>query len=921
MRVTQPSSRWHGIVIGPPYASRNGTADFPGDHIMKKALRSRARGMTRLLALAGTCLPAVAIAAQQPPADAAGPASGNSSAASAGALQGDTPAEATPTGTDAASQASGPSDDILVTGLRASRLQSIERKRALPTIADVIASDGIGKLPDYNTAEALQRLPGVSVQIDQGEPRYVAVRGIDPNLNQVTVDGNLVGIPEAEGRRVALDTIPSDLVAAIEVVKAVTPDYDGNAIGGSINIVTPTAFDRAAPFTFITSRGSYNQKSDKLSFGGAATHGQRFGADEQFGVVIAGSYSKRFIDSDLVEPGARSPFTTNGVSLNAPTNPLLYDYRIMRERIGGILNLEWRGDHARVYVRNIYSQFTDHEERDQFNLVLVNAATPAPVVVDADTIRFPNVRATRQFRQNNQTQKLYNISPGAEFGFGRADLSLNYTYAHAQEHTPIRDDLEFRSPANQTVTLDVGQPLPVFAAIDPRLFDPANFPLRRIRERREQIDEDLHTARADLKIGLDDEKRSFLKIGGKYIDRTKTRDNRQPQRELIGSSSTLGSIGQFGNPPSNYYQGDYQFGPTINYQGVLDYYNANPQLLTLNAAQTAINDASLDYRIREKIYAGYAMANIVLGDLTAIGGVRVERTEGRYRANQLRTTTGITPLAFSNNYTHVLPSIHLNYRADPKLLVRAAWTNTLGRPNYDAVVPTFTEDNGAGTAGNPDLKPYTAMGFDLSAEYYPGSDSILSLGVFYKRLKNPIFTQTVRNTSFAGVPLVSLSQPQNADRGKLFGVELNAQKRFTFLPAPFDGLGASVNVTYVNSDVTVPGRESEDIPFFRQSDWIVNGAIFYEKGPFEARLALSHRTGYIENVGNATQRTAADIYEAGRTVLDGRVSLRVLQGVELFASVSNITKAPLRYYQTIPSQTYSREIYSYNADFGISVRF
>ena len=137
--------------------------------------------------------------------------------------------------------------DIVVTGSRASRVLAIERKRALPTIADVVSSDGIGKLPDYNTAEALQRLPGVSVEIDQSEPRYVVVRGIDPNLNQVTIDGNLVGIPEAEGRRVALDTIPSDLVAAIEVVKAVTPDYDGNAIGGSINIVTPTAFDRTGP--------------------------------------------------------------------------------------------------------------------------------------------------------------------------------------------------------------------------------------------------------------------------------------------------------------------------------------------------------------------------------------------------------------------------------------------------------------------------------------------------------------------------------------------------------------------------------------------------------------------------------------------------------------------------------------------------
>jgi TonB-dependent receptor len=211
----------------------------------------------------------------------------------------------------------------------------------------VVASDGIGKLPDYNTAEALQRLPGVSVEIDQGEPRYVVVRGIDPNLNQVTIDGNLVGIPEAEGRRVALDTIPSDLVASIEVVKAVTPDYDANAIGGSINIVTPTAFDQTAPLHLRDGmRGSYNDKSGKTGFGASATHGQKFGAGDQFGVVVAASYSKRFIDSDLAEPTNWATFTTGANTVNAPTTYVLYDYRIMRERIGGIVNLDWRPSDA-----------------------------------------------------------------------------------------------------------------------------------------------------------------------------------------------------------------------------------------------------------------------------------------------------------------------------------------------------------------------------------------------------------------------------------------------------------------------------------------------------------------------------------------------------------------------------------------------
>lgn len=855
----------------------------------------------RTLALAGVCLPAAAHAAD--------PVIASTPAPAAEADQERTLTENT-------------AQDVVVTGSRAQREKAIERKRALPTIADVVASDEIGKLPDYNTAEALQRLPGVSVEIDQSEPRYVVVRGVDPNLNQVTIDGNLVGIPEAEGRRVALDTIPSDLVAAIEVVKAVTPDYDANAIGGSVNIVTPTAFDRPDAFTFATARGSYNEKSGKLGAGGAVTHGSRFGPDGQFGVVVAGSYSKRFIDSDLSEPTAYRPYTTAGVTRNGPTNFLLYDYRIMRERIGAILNLDWRpNDTTRVYVRNIYNEFTDEEGRDQFNFVLFNAATPPPVVTGPDTIRFPNGRATRQFRQNNQTQKLYNVSPGFELTAGTLGVSFNYTYAHAEERTPIRDDLEFRSPANRTATIDLSDPLPRYAEIDPRLFDPADFPLRRIRERREDIVEDLHALRLDLRLPLGPDNPSFLKAGAKYIDRLKVRDNRQTQR-LAAGASTLASTGGVLPPPEDFYNGTINFGPTIDYRRVLDFYSANPALTTLDAPQTAINDAALDYRIREKIYAGYGMANLILGDLTAIGGVRVEHTEGRYGANAIRpATASITPLTFRKEYTHVLPSVHLNYRATPKVLIRAAWTNTLGRPNYDATVPTFNEDNNIGTAGNPDLEPYTSMGLDLSAEYYPGTDSIVAVGMFYKRLKNPIFTQTIQNATFAGVQLNSLSQPQNADSGKLFGVEANLQQRLTFLPAPLDGFGVSVNGTYVTSEVTVPGRETETIPFFNQSDWLVNATVFYERGPFEARVALNYRSARIVNVGNATQRTSADIYEDGRTVLDARASYRLLKGVDLFAAFSNINEAPLTFYQTTKSQTYSRQIYAFNADFGVSVRF
>ena len=424
--------------------------------------------MLRALLLAGVACPAGALAGASGDAAAALPVTAQAASVAAAAPAVDAPA----------------ADEIVVTGSRASRRNAVARKRDAPTIRDVVSSDQIGRLPDYNTAEAVQRLPGVTVETDQGEARYVIVRGVDPNLNQVTIDGNLVGVPEAEGRRTALDTIPSDLVAAIEVVKAVTPDYDANAVGGSINIVTPTAFDRAGDTGSFTARGTYNDKSDRFGYGAAGLVAVKLDAADTFGVAVGGSYFKRFIESDLAEPinyAVIAPGAIGAPGVTGPTAYRFYDYRIMRERIGGILNIDWRpNDDMRLYARTIYNEFTDEEDRNLFNFTFPRGTA----TVDSPTlVRFSRGQATREFRRNEQTQKLYNLSPGAELRFGDVSVDLNYTYSHAEEHTPVRNDIEFRSADVLANTIDLSRPRPRFAAVDARAFDPAAFPVRRIRLR------------------------------------------------------------------------------------------------------------------------------------------------------------------------------------------------------------------------------------------------------------------------------------------------------------------------------------------------------------------------------------------------------------------------------------------------------
>ena len=821
---------------------------------------------------------------------------------------------------DAAGPQAGTSEEIIVTGSRASRQQALERKREAPTIIDAVSSDNVGKLPDYNPAEAIQRLPGVSTQLDQGEPRYAVIRGVDPNLNDVTVDGNLVGAPEAEGRRVSLDTLPSDLVAAIEVVKAVTPDMDANAVGGNINIVTPSAFDRPDDFFFASVRGTYNKKADRLGYGGSASYGAKFGQNDDFGVVIAASYNRRPFDSDLYEALGWAEIEPGTF---APNQIRLFDYEIVRERIGGILNLEYQpSDSLKLYLRNIYTEYTDKEGRDQLDFEFGEGTQTR---VGPNQFSYDEGVAFREFRQNEQTQTIYNISPGGEIVFGgNTTLSFNYTHGRAEEITPVRNDVEFQSRSDLGSAIELGGPRVEFTNIDPLYFDPNDFRFRRAFFRTEDIVEKLNAVKVDLQFDFASEQPAFVKIGGKFIDRNKDRDVSRSRFDVTRNVD-LADLGLALPEPANFF-GGYPFGPTFSYPGIIDLFNADPTLFRLNGEVTLENEFNLDYTIDEKIYAGYVMGSAELGALTVLGGLRVEHTDARYGAFAVFDADGdgdlepsdITPLTGRNTYTDVLPGLHLKYAPNSDWQVRAAWTNTIGRPNYDQSVPTFAAEDGEGEAGNPDLQPFRAMGLDLSAEFYPDSESIVSAALFYKRIKNPIFNRTIFDVTFNGVDLDELTRPENADSGWLLGVEANVQYRFTMLPAPLDGLGFSLNGTYVKSRVDVFGREDENIPFFRQSKWIANAALFYERGPFEARVALSHRSPYLEAIGGDADE---DIYFDRRTQWDAKASYRITEAFEVFGSVSNFTTTSRNEFQGIRARRLAEERYGPTFNFGVSANF
>ena len=237
--------------------------------------------------------------------------------------------------------------------------------------------------------------------------------------------------------------------------------------------------------------------------------------------------------------------------------------------------------------------------------------------------------------------------------------------------------------------------------------------------------------------------------------------------------------------------------------------------------------------------------------------MRVERTESEFAAFEARNGVR-TRLDLSNEYTEVLPGVHYTLRPTERTALRAAWTNTYGRTNYTDLAPRNVLDDvdvgggvfqGSLSAGNPGLKPYASMNFDVSAEYYMKNAGIISLGVFHKLIDDPVYRNSyvLNDTTYGGrnYTRLSISRPENADRGRITGAELNYQQFFNRLPSPFDGIGVNFNYTLTDSSATLPSR-AEKVPFFKQSDEVGNIALIYEKYGIEARLAFAFNSEYLD---------------------------------------------------------------------------
>ena len=783
------------------------------------------------------------------------------------------------------------------TSIAESQAQALNLQRTALNITNVVSADQIGSFPDPNAAEAASRIPGVSIARDQGEGRYVLVRGTEARLNSMMIDGERIPAPEGELRQVALDAVPADQLQLIEVSKAVTPDMDADSIGGSVNLVTKQAVGR--PTMLFSLAGGYNalqRSADQQQYSG--TIGRRF-MGGRVGLLVGGSGSSLTRGSENFE----ATYESGGLS-----DLELRDYMIERQRYGVNASGDVRvGNGGSLLVKAIFNEFKDYEINNRVRF------------------RPPNSRIEHVLKNRHQDQHIRSlIGGGQHVVHSAATVEYRLAWAESQEHQPDRLDTIFRQTGVTFV------PNVSASAIDPRNIQPN--PSRNDASRAtlnaweteifKTTDRDVTgSVNVQLPITTGADFGSLMKFGVKVKDKHKLRRF----EATTGSPASPVSFAQlqdtgFANSRFlDFSPARYQPFPGIDADASRSLFNGLP---SSRIAVDHEGDAA-GYDADEQVHAGYAMAEFFIGDkLMLLPGVRYERTRIDYLGYEVLYDDGgdyasTQPVTGSDTTGFLLPGLHLRYALSGATNLRAAFTRTLARPNYYDLVPyqlVFQED-GEIARGNSSLRPTASNNVDLLLERYFASVGVVSGGVFYKRLDDYIFPFRFQERRFGD--LYEVTQPRNGDAASLWGMELAFQNRLTFLPGPFAGVGLYANYTWTDSSARFPDRDLEStLP--GQSAHVGNVAIWYENAGFSARSAWNFHGRYVDAVGDSPAR---DVYYDDHVQWDLSFGQQLTRQLRAFVDVLNLTNAPLRYYEGTTNRPIQEEYYRWWATFGVKMNF
>ena len=824
-------------------------------------------------------------------------------------------------------------EEVWVIGQRAAQASALSQQRASDSISSFLTRDAIGQFPDQNVTEAVRRLAGVSVQNDQGEGRFIVLRGLDPNLNSASVNGVRLPAPESDIRAVALDVVPSELVDSIEFQKSLTPEMDGDAIGGAINIRTPSALERDDDLLALTVTGSYNDLEELWS--------PKFGLQtstrisDRLGVSAGVSYFKRRLGSDNTE--AEDWTDADGITYAEGVE--LRDYRIDRTRIGGTLGVDFvLNDSTMLFARGLYSSFEDYEIRSRLSADFGDAS---PVSGDNNSATFnlagdEVVEVVRDVKDRTETQEIMSLQLGGETISDGWTFNYEAAFSAAEEEesdNPDTTDFVTEYAAGELGLVQSGlrggavflEPASgseaAYTNASRYEFDGVEY-VNGLAE-----DEELSFKLDIVREFFTDNGMFELKGGIKSRMREKSYDSNVAlydgyegpgdfTLDQVATDVTFG-LGPISPMPS----------PGA-VRGILgDFSN-----FELNQVESEFENAAASFNVTEDILAGYLQGRYESDVWRVIGGVRVERTENDIEGSYVQLIeaggvlngaaveddiTVVDPVSFDKSNTQVLPSLNVRYEATDDVVLRGAAYASMFRPNIGDLAPRFIVEVNDGNEregefGNPDLDPYAAWNFEFGTEWYFAENAVLQGSVFYKEIDDFIFRVTRRDFDFNGVFIDEGSIPFNGQSAEVAGLELNYQQAFD------NGFLVGANYTVVDSEADT-GTRSVALP--GTSENVFNFVLGYETDKLNVRLAWVYRDEYLDEL---SQDGDLDEWVLEHDQLDLTAKYQVTDNGQVFLEAINILDEPFEAVLRTPEygdRLLQYEEYSFTVNLGFRFNF
>lgn len=849
---------------------------------------------------------------------------------------------------------------IVVTGERPiaeSEAAALDVQKKSDSLVTVLSSDGVGRLPDQNIAQATSRLPGVAIERDQGQARYISLRGAPNYWTTLSFDG--INVVSPEGRDARFDSIPSAIAKQVIVSKAVTPDMPGETVSGNVNVITRSAFDFSGLHVQGKAGIGYAELGDRREYEGSLVVSDRFKAgDGEIGVLLSGSFFERNMITDNFEIDwervSQDQRPGNGTRFWArETENKLYRLRRRNWSVSG--RMDWQPDSENtISLRSVYTIFTDDEARDNYIFDLddrqgdlsnstdacdtsVNTSPRTTGYADVCIGNTPlkgtvygidiNQRSTlRAFRQSIFTNTLEGTH---EFGEGwKVNWLGNYTESkddrsvvgEARWNSPSTRNLrptvayDFTNPLRNTpqlfTTVQLSGPTRYTAGTAVTAIDTFTKPLAELRVLDAVDTTKAYTGR--LVVAKDT---SFLggdatfKLGFQFDQRTKVVDESQISLTAAGDYATIGIPTDY-----NAFSLDQAFLGKIPMGYTFRYFDTDKMRQASEAARenfTFTPNTGNIYDVREQVFAGFAMGTLRYDWGSVVGGVRVEHVKNRgiAEANIAGTTALVNAEA---SQTLAFPSLHINYNLAEDKKLRLSFNSGAARADYDQIRPNVTVNDANLTisGGNPGVKPERAYGVDAYFEWYVRPQGYLMAGAFYKKVEDVLYSQRrtfnsdVLNSGGVDRSQYTFTGITNGGDGRIFGFEVAAQLQLEpwteslGLPEFMGGFGVSANLTYNDSEVTKPAVGSVPARKVRlpgTSDWVYNVGAYYEKYGLSLRLQYQRRSTWLD--GYADDLTdAGDTYWAADDEMDFSARYAITRNFEIYFDASNLLNKPGRRY-------------------------